>query len=272
MFPNKVKQLWAQNKPAINGWLSLANPLGAELMAAQGYDSLTIDLQHGMIDFSDALRILQALRAQAGVSFVRIPHLEPGIAMKVLDAGAHGIICPMVNTAADARRLVSYLRYPPNGLRSFGPTRAAFCAGADYVQQAQEGILALAMIETAQGVDNLEQIVATPGLDGVYIGPADLTLGVTNGRLAPGFDREEEEMITVIRSIVAAAHRAGIRAGLHCGSPDYAFRALGWGFDLVTISNDARLLTGAAAASVGRLRSLLEGEETACAPTYSSGY
>ena len=257
MTPNGIKRIWEDGGAAINGWLSIASPFSAEIMAAQGYDSLTVDLQHGVVDYAQAVTMLQAARASGATPMARVPWLDPGIIMKMLDAGAYGIICPMINDRAEAETLVEAMRYPPRGARSFGPTRAAVVAGADYATRADDEVLCFAMIETERGVANLEEIVATPGLDGVYIGPADLTIGVTRGRLPPGFDREEEEMIAVIERIRATAHGAGIKAALHCGAPDYAARAIGWGFDLVTLLNDARLLASAAAASVGRTRELL---------------
>ena len=112
------------------------------------------------------------------------------------------------------------------------------------------------MIETASGVANLDEIAATPGLDGLYVGPADLTLGVTNGRLGPGFDRTEEEMVDVIKRIAAAAKANGIGAVLHCGTPDYAAKAIGWGYNMVTVSGDVRLLAAAAADTVSKFRDL----------------
>ena len=129
MIRNNLKTRWDAGEPTINGWLSIASPFVAEIMAAQGYDSVTIDLQHGAVDYQCALGMLQAMRASGVVPMVRVPWLDPGAIMKALDAGAYGIICPMVNTRADAERLVSYLRYPPLGTRSFGPTRATFSAG-----------------------------------------------------------------------------------------------------------------------------------------------
>ncbi|MEM7301799.1 MAG: aldolase/citrate lyase family protein [Pseudomonadota bacterium] len=257
MIENSIKTLWSKGKPVLNGWLSIPSGFSAEIVASQGYDSVTIDMQHGMIEFGDCLTMLQAMAASRTTPLVRVPWLEPGIVMKVLDAGAYGVICPMVNTREQAERLVSYLRYPPDGNRSFGPTRALFSAGSDYASAANSQVICLAMIETAEAMENLDEIVATPGLDGVYIGPADLTLGVTNGRLPPGFDRQEDEMIETIKRILSAAHGAGIRAVLHCGSPDYAARALGWGFDMVTLLNDARMLSNAAQQSVSKTRELL---------------
>jgi 4-hydroxy-2-oxoheptanedioate aldolase len=257
MIPNKLKSLWADGKPTINGWCSIGNSFTAEIMAAQGYDSITIDVQHGALDYSSVLPMFQAMRASGVVPMARVPWLEPGIIMKVLDAGAYGVICPMVNNAEQAAEFVSYLRYPPLGQRSFGPTRVSFAAGANYGAEANGEILAFAMIETAQGMDNLDTIAATPGLDGIYVGPADLTLGLMQGRLAPAFDREEPEMIAALQRIASACKEHGIRAALHCGTADYAVRAIGWGFEMTTVAGDSRLLAAAAAASVTRYRELV---------------
>jgi 4-hydroxy-2-oxoheptanedioate aldolase len=240
-------------------------------MAAQGYDSLTVDLQHGVIDYAQAVAMFQAMRASGVVPLARVPWLDPGAIMKVLDAGAYGVICPMVNSGEEAARLVSYTRYPPKGTRSFGPTRANLSTGGDYYDSANDEELAFAMIETAEAMARLEEIVATPGLDGVYVGPADLTLGLTGGRLAPGMDREEPEMVAAIVRIADAAKAAGIRAGLHCGTPEYAARAVGWGFDLVTIGNDVRLLAEGAGANVARSRELVPGASAPASPESGRG-
>lgn len=257
MLDNRLKRLWAEGKPTINGWLSIGNAFTAEIMAAQGYDSLTIDVQHGALDYAAALPMFQAMRGSDAVLMARAPWREPGIIMKLLDAGAMGIICPMVNTAAEAAEFVSFMRYPPRGQRSFGPTRVGIAAGPGYYAAAGENILAFAMIETAEAMANLDAIAATPGLDGLYVGPADLTLSLAGGRLAPAFDREEAEMIDALRAILAACKRAGLRAGLHCGTPDYAARAIGWGYDMTTVSGDTRLLAAAAAGSIARFRALV---------------
>lgn len=256
MIKNELKQIWAEGRPTINGWLSIGNPFTAEIMAAQGYDSVSIDVQHGALDYSMLLPMFQAMRASGVVPMARVPWLEPGIIMKVLDAGAYGVICPMINTPEQAVELVSYLRYPPAGQRSFGPTRANFSAGANYAVESNDEILAFAMVETAEAMRNLDAIAATPGLDGIYVGPADLTFSLHQGRLAPGFDREEPEMIEALRTIVAACKRHDKRAALHCGTADYAARAIEWGFDMTTVSGDSRLLAAAAQASVARFREL----------------
>jgi 4-hydroxy-2-oxoheptanedioate aldolase len=272
MIKNKLKQLWAEGKPVINGWLSTSSPFVAEIMAAQGYDALTIDCQHGFVSYESAAGMLQAMRASGVVPMVRVPWLDPGDIMKALDAGAYGIICPMINNRAEAERLVSYMRYPPHGVRSFGPTRALFAAGADYGQNADTEVLAFAMIETAEAMKNLDEIVSTPGLDGVYIGPADLTLGLTGRKYPTGFDRQEPEMIEAIQLVLKKAKAAGIRACLHNGSPEYAAKAANWGFDLVTISNDVRLLAGAAQQSIATARKLIGEAPTKGTEKTSNGY
>ena len=259
MIKNNIKQLWRDGKPALNGWLSIGNAFSAEIMAAQDFDSVTIDLQHGALDYASALPMFQAMRASGKTLMARVPWNEPGVIMKALDAGAYGIICPMINNRTEAEAFVSSMRYPPRGSRSFGPTREKFAAGANYATEANDEMLAIAMIETADGVANAAEIAATPGLDAIYIGPSDLTLGVTNGRLPAGQDREEPEMIEVIQSLLATAHDAGIHACIHTASAAYSARAIGWGFDLATVATDVKLLVDGASAALEECRSLLKG-------------
>jgi len=272
MIRNELRAKWAAGQATLNGWLSIGNAFCAEIMAAQGFDSLTVDIQHGALDYGDMLPMFQAIRASGVVPLARVPWLDPGYIMKALDGGAYGVICPMVNNRAEAAALVDYMRYPPKGTRSFGPTRVNFAAGPGYAAEANDEILCIAMIETAQAMENLDEIVATPGLDGVYIGPADLTLGITNGRLAPGFDRQEEEILAAIHRIRDAARSNGVRVCLHCGSPEYAARAVGWGFDMVTLSNDVRLLATAARSVVDSTRALIGGVAAATDAPETGGY
>lgn len=271
MIQNKLKAIWAEGKPSINGWLSIGNPFTAEIMAAQGYDSICIDIQHGALDYSDVLPMFQAMRASGMTLLARVPWLEPGIIMKALDAGAYGVICPMINTAEQAAEFVSYMRYPPLGQRSFGPTRANFSAGTNYAQEANGEMLAFAMVETAEAMQNLDAIAATPGLDGIYVGPADLTFSLAQGRLAPAFDREEPEMIVALKKIVAACKKNNIRAALHCGTPEYAARAIEWGFNMTTVSGDSRLLAAAAQESVTKFKKIV-GQTSAQASNGKGAY
>lgn len=262
MRKNKLKAKVAAGERAVNGWVAIPNAYSTEIYAAAGWDSVTIDMQHGALDYSALLPMFQAMRASGATLMARVPWLEPGIIMKALDAGAYGIICPMVNSAEEAASFVSYLRYPPLGQRSFGPTRVSFATGANYAGEANDNILGFAMIETAEGMANLDAIAATPGLDGIYVGPADLTLSLHQGRLPPGFDREEPEMIAALQTIVAACKKNGLRVALHCGTPDYAARAIGWGFDMTTVGGDSRFLAVAAGAAVAGFRKLTDGVTT----------
>src|SRR3954451_22261745 len=140
MKKNKLKQIWAEGHPVLHGWLSIGNPFTAEIMAAQGYDAISIDIQHGALDYSAVLAMFQAMRASDVVTMARVPWLDPAAIMKVLDAGAYGVICPMINNRAEAVELVSYVRYPPSGTRSLGPTRASFSAGSNYAAEADDNI------------------------------------------------------------------------------------------------------------------------------------
>ena len=178
MRENRLRTLWQADQAVVNGWLAIGNSFSAETMAHQGWDSLTIDMQHGVIDYAAMVTMLQAISTTDAVPVVRVPWLEPGIIMKSLDAGAYGIICPMVNTREDAQRLVSYTHYAPQGARSFGPVRALLYGGADYAAKANETVVAFAMIETAQALDNLDAILSVEGLDAIYIGPSDLSLAL----------------------------------------------------------------------------------------------
>jgi 4-hydroxy-2-oxoheptanedioate aldolase len=182
---------------------------------------------------------------------VRVPWLEPGIIMKSLDAGALGIICPMINTPADAQRFVRYCRYAPDGDRSFGPVRAGLLHGPTYAKQANASIISLAMIETAQALGEVAEITRTPGLTGVYIGPGDL--GLSLGYEAK-LDQTEPVVVDAIKRILEAAKNAGIKAGIHCLAPAYAKEMLGLGFDLVTVGMDIRLLLAAVADIMGEMR------------------
>jgi len=258
MVDNRVKHAWQEGRVALNGWLSIPDPFVAEIMARHDFDSITIDMQHGIADYSNIIPMLQAMHAYDVTPVARVPWLDPATVMRVLDAGIMGVICPMINNRAEAEEFVSYCRYPPHGTRSFGPIRALAAHGSDYFDRANDDILTLAMVETADGYANLEDIVTTPGLDGIYVGPSDLTLSLTNGRAPPGLDREEPDMIEAIRRIQQACAAAGIRSGIHTGSADYAIRAADWNYDLVTLNSDTKLLDTAAADHVGSVRSQLK--------------
>ncbi|TXC65560.1 2,4-dihydroxyhept-2-ene-1,7-dioic acid aldolase [Piscinibacter aquaticus] len=239
MRENKLRTLWAHDQAAVNGWLAIANSFSAETMAHQGWDTLTIDLQHGVVDYPAMVGMLQAISTTATVPIVRVPWLEPGILMKTLDAGAYGVICPMVNTREEAQRFVAYTSYAPKGTRSFGPVRALLYGGADYPTHANDTIVRFAMIETAQALDNLDAILSVEGLDAIYIGPSDLSLALG---CKPTFDDVEPKVAQAIDHILARAQAHGVKAGIHNGRPDVARARIAKGFRFVTVGSDARLL------------------------------
>ena len=239
MRENRLRTLWATDQTAINGWLAIPNSFSAEVMAHQGWDTLTIDLQHGVIDYAQMLTMLQAISTTATVPVVRVPWLEPGIIMKALDAGAYGVICPMVNTRDEAARLISYVRYAPQGTRSFGPVRALYYGGADYPQQANGTVVAFAMIETAQALDNLDAILSVEGLDAIYVGPSDLSLSMG---CRPVIDDVDAPAAQAIAHIAERAKAHGVHCGIHNGTPAQALARQALGYRFVTVSSDARLI------------------------------
>ena len=250
MTPNGIRAAWAAGKPVLNGWLSTSSSFVAEIMAAQGYDSLTIDLQHGFVGYEAATTMLQAMKASPVTPMVRVPWLDPADIMKALDAGAMGIICPMINTRAEAEALVRSGRYPPLGERSFGPFRAAQY-GADYWQKANEEVLLFAMVETRQAVNNLEEILSVKGIDGVYVGPSDLSLSLGK---PPTLDPTDKEVLAAIETIVKTTRKHGLIAGVHTDGPKTALRRFEQGFQMCTILNDVRLMAVAAQQAVNEVR------------------
>ena len=244
MRKNKLKELFKAGKPIINSWLAVPSSFSAEVMANQGWDSITIDMQHGLIDYPNAVNMLQAISTTATTPLARVNWNEPGQIMKILDAGCYGIICPMVSNRKEAEKFVQACQYPPKGYRSFGPIRAGIYGGADYAKHANSEILKLAMIETKEALDKLDEILDTPNLDGIYIGPADLSLAVGE---EPGFDKpNNSKAFMEILRILDAAKKRNLLAGLHNGTPEYAKKMIEKGFDLVTVGSDSRYIASGA--------------------------
>lgn len=235
MKPNRLREIWAEGRAVLNGWCSIGSPVVAEAFAGCGWDSVTIDAQHGLLGYSEMLAMLQAVNASGVGTIVRVPWNAPWEVMKALDAGASAIICPMVNDAAECRTFVEACRYPPQGNRSFGPTRAGLINGPDYASAANAHVVALAMIETRAGLDNVEAIVATPGLDGIYIGPSDLSLALGG---QPDQDSQDPMRLGAFDRILAACKARGLKVGVHTTSVAYSQAMIERGFDLVTVGAD----------------------------------
>jgi 4-hydroxy-2-oxoheptanedioate aldolase len=248
---NPLKTLWARNEVPINGWLTIPNAWTAEIMASSGYDAVTIDMQHGYMDFETAFAMLQAIGNTGAVPLVRLWWNDPALIMRVLDAGALGVICPLINSRAEAAAFVGACYYPPKGFRSYSPMRAALCYGEEYFQNANAQIVTFAMIETLQGLANVEDIAATPDLDGLYIGPADLSIALG---LPPETEPSHPKFFEAVDRILEAAQAHDKIVCLHARTPEYAQRMLSKGFRFVTVGNDTNLLSGAAKAIVRALK------------------
>ena len=260
MRPSKIKQMWSENKPVTMGWLSIANGFTAELMARQGFDALCVDLQHGTMGMSDVLPMLQAISQTDTTPIVRVPWNDAAPIMKALDLGAYGIIVPMINTAEDAAKAVAACRYLPTGMRSAGPIRALHYGGADYFAKADAEIVVFGMIETKDGLANLDAIAATPGLDALYIGPADLSFALG---LPPKADNPEPLHMETCNRILETAHRHGKKAAMHCASAAFAAGAIERGFDLVMLTQDVACMVAGARRQLDDLKAARSGKPAA---------
>ena len=243
MRPNKIKQLWSEGKPVTLGWLSLNNPFSADVMARMGFDALCIDLQHGITELATLLPMLQAVSQTDTSPVVRVAWNDAAVIMKALDLGAMSVIVPMVSTAEEAARAVAACRYPPVGMRSSGPIRGIQYGGADYLACANDEIVVIAMVETKEGLDNLDAICATPGLDAIYIGPSDLSFALG---LPPKMDNTDPLHLATCDRIRDAAHQHGKKACMHTMSAAFAAGALKRGFDLVMLTSDINCMVAGA--------------------------
>lgn len=256
MRENKALATWRAGGRTIGGWLSIGNAYTAETMSSLGFDWLCVDLQHGMLSYDDLTYMLPAISTRDTTPFVRVPWNEPYEIMKALDAGASGVIVPMVNNRAEAASAVAACRYPPDGMRSFGPIRAAMVGGRGYMNEANDQIACIAMVETAEGIDNLDEIASTPGLNAIYIGPADLAFALG---LKPGQDDDPKHVETVA-NILAACRKHGIAAGIHTGSVARTQQYLEQGFNLVTVGTDSGFLARAAASDLAAAKKTAEAQ------------
>lgn len=248
MRPSQIRTRLAAGEIVVNAWLSIGSGYAAEGVGHSGVHSVTVDLQHGMLGFSDALNMLQAISATPATPLVRVPSLDPAQIMHLLDAGAYGIICPMISTPEQTAELVAACRYPPKGKRSFGPSRGLLYGGADYIAKADETIMVIPMIETAEALERIDDILDVEGIDMVYLGPNDLAFEL-DGHV--GFPRPNSE--AAISKVLHRASRRNIPAGIFCSSAEDACARAAQGFRLVTPANDYTHLTRSMRDAVGLL-------------------
>ena len=255
MRSNNVRDRWNIGEPVVSGWLSIGNSYSAEIVGWGGVDCVTVDLQHGMTDTQVMIEMLQAISATPAVPFVRVPSCEPPLLMKALDAGAYGIICPMIESARQADVFVGATRYPPKGNRSFGPARGLLYGGTDYLENADRTIVRLAMIETVAGLDAVDEICAVDGLDGIFVGPNDLSLSLDRGASLNPSDPAVQAAIGRCRIV---SRGRGLHAGIFCSSGREAAVRAAEGFDFLVPNSDANLLKLALASEVRAARRALD--------------
>jgi 4-hydroxy-2-oxoheptanedioate aldolase len=241
---NTLKKIWAKGDAVVNGWLAIPSAFSAEVMAHQGFDSLVVDMQHGVVDYQVAVTMLQAISTTPTVPMARVPWNDPARLMKILDAGVYGVICPMINTREEAEELVRHCKYPPRGHRSWGPVRASIYAGADYGDHANDDIVVMPMIETAEAMKNLDDILSVPGVDAVYVGPSDLSLALG---CKPRLDQTDAPVVEAQQKIVEACKKHGVVAGIHNNTSAYALKMIAAGYQFVTLASDSRFLAQKAA-------------------------
>ena len=239
---DRLRELWGKGGTALGGWLFLREPLVAEAAALAGYDYVCVDMQHGLVDYGHVVTMLYAMARTDTTPIVRVPWNEPAMIGRVLDAGAYGVIIPMVNTADQARAAVAACRYAPLGSRSMGPVGVSARAGREgYFAGANARVLCIPMIETREAVDNIDEILAVPGIDAVYIGPADLS--ITYG-LEPRTDQDDPGWNAALVRVRDACVRHGVVPGIHADA-GLAGRRQAAGFRMITVGFDlGSVMTG----------------------------
>ena len=252
MRQNTIKAKWRGNEPAMVGWMGTADPYMTEIMAHAGFDGLVLDMQHGMgIGPDRAAQWLQVVSTTATVPLVRVQWNDPVHIQYVLDAGAMGVIVPLVRNGEEAGRAGGAARYAPVGYRSVGPNRARLAHGQDYIQHANEEIICLVMVETEPTIQHLRAMCAAPGIDGFYVGPSDLAVSMG---LGPGPDNRDARHVAAVQAVLDAANAAGLVAGIHTSGPEESARRFRQGFRLAPIGSDAAFVTAGAKAAIDRLR------------------
>lgn len=259
MRPNNLKFLQHEKRTAVNAWVSMGSGYLAEVLGHSGFDAVTVDLQHAPMGFDVAVHLLQAISATPAVPLARCAGSTLAEINKLLDAGAYGIICPLINSVDEAASFARSCRYPPRGGRSFGPARGLLYGGADYLSQADDQIMSLAMIETTNALEQIERIMDVDELDGVYVGPSDLGIAMGLGPNA----WPNERMTQAVAHILQAVHTSGKYAGIFCGSAEMGEACTRMGYDLVTPGNDVQLLRAGAEARIKGVRATQRVEQSA---------
>lgn len=251
MSGNQLRQTFAEGGTAIGGWCTTPSAFNAEQLALAGYDYVCVDCQHGLIGYDAMVPLLASLSRTGATPLVRVPFNHTPWMGQALDAGAEGVIVPMVNTRADAERAAAACRYAPEGVRSFGPVRAGLYLNQAPPAEVNRQVLCFVMIETVQGVENAEEICSTPGVDGVYVGPADLAISMGAAFGTDPMPPAHAEAIDHVAKVCAANR---IVPGIHTGGGAGAREALESGYRMATVSTDAAIFRGAIRAELAEAR------------------
>ena len=249
MRANRLREIFDAGEVAVGGWLSADSRYLAEVASHSGYDAVVVDVQHGVFGVDTAVALLQAVSGGPAVPMARCPDQNAATIGKLLDAGAYGIICPFVDTAADAEAFVRACRY--RGGRSYGPSRGLLYGGPDYFDHADDMVLTWVMIESATALANLDEILAVKGVDGIFIGPNDLALSLGE---RPGFMTLPPKATDAVRHIVTQTRKAGLPAGIFCSDATMATAMIGFGFQFVVPGNDAGIMRQAVTALLTQIR------------------
>lgn len=254
MHTNRLRERLAAGGKFLNGWVTSGNPLLVEVMANSGFDSITLDMQHGDLHSGNLMAAIQAVASTNTVPLVRVPWNHPPDVMKALDLGAQGVICPLIDTPEQAAAFVSACRYPPLGGRSYGPVRAGIRSAGDYYQHANASVMAIPMIETRLGLENLESILDVPGIDAIFVGPSDLSQSLG---MAVGPEWTEGVVFDALKHITTTCAARGVPTGVFTTSVTYARRMFELGYDFVTAGTDLAYVRAGGAAAVNELAPLL---------------
>jgi 4-hydroxy-2-oxoheptanedioate aldolase len=263
-----LREVWDRGDVNLGGWCVLGSPLAAELIARVGFDWVCVDTQHGVTGHEQMVAMLTALSVTDTPAFVRVAGNEGHLIGRALDAGAQGVIVPMVNSAEEARRAVSACRYAPEGLRSWGPIRASLGVVGYDPEVGNRRVICAVMVETAAGVEAIESIVEVPGVDAVYVGPNDLT--VSYGK-PPSSGLDDPESKAAIARIARACSSRGVVAGIHCPDVETALAWRGLGYRMFTVATDGLFVRQGAANFFNSFRRNAA-QTTAPAPAQGSNY
>lgn len=261
--PVHLRQVWEAGGTATGAWLSLRDPWASEAVSSMDFDYVCIDMQHGLSGLGDVFAQLQSMNGKNPTPIVRVPWNEPGIIGRVLDMGAMGVIVPMVNSKEEAEAAVAACRYAPAGRRSMGPIVPSQRFGGSYFANANDNVICIPMIETGTAVSRIDEILSVPGIDAIYVGPADLS--ITLG-LAPGFDNADERFTDAIGTIIDGCRRHNIVPGIHSAVP-LAQKRHEQGFRMITVSADHSALVAGMRGESGRAREAVAGTGSGTQPS-----